>query len=95
MLVWIINRASGQLIAEARQLPLLRYSLIALYVGIAVDAVAALLGHLLVSDEELARSITIVLSCLGVACLIIAVVCLIIDTSHSELRQIERSAEFD
>ncbi len=79
--------------ALRRQLPLLRYSLVALYVGIAADAVAALLGHLLVSDEAMARSIVIVLSCFGVVCLIIAVVCLIIDTLHSELRDIEKPAE--
>ena len=41
----------------------------------------------------MARSIVIVLSCFGVVCLIIAVVCLIIDTLHSELRDIEKPAE--
>lgn len=72
-----------------RQLPLLRYALIALYVGIAFDAAAALLGHLFASDADLSRLLLLVLSCIGVICLIIAAVCLVIDTSHSELRHIE------
>jgi hypothetical protein len=78
-----------------RQLLLLRYALIALYLGIAVNAVAALLAHILTANEQLAKSIILVLSCGGVACLLIAVVCLIIDTTHSELRHIERPIEGD
>jgi len=75
--------------ALKRQLPLLRYSLIALYAGIAVDACAALLGGLFAFNAEFSRLLIIVLSCIGVACLIFAVVCLIIDTFHCELRHIE------
>ena len=67
----------------------------ALYLGIAVNAVAALLAHILIANEQLAKSIVLVLSCAGVACLLIAVVCLIIDTTHSELRHIERPIEGD
>jgi hypothetical protein len=72
-----------------RQLPLLRYALIAIYTGIAFDAAAALLGHLFASDADLSRLLLLVLSCIGVICLIFAAVCLVIDTSHSELRHIE------
>lgn len=72
-----------------RQLPLLRYALIVLYAGIAVDAFAALLGGLFAFNAEFSRLLISVLSCIGVACLSFAVVCLIIDTFHCELRHIE------
>lgn len=74
-----------------RQLPLLRYALVALYLGIGMNSVAALLGHLLVANDELAKSILIVLSCAAVACLLIGVICLIVDTSHNELRLLEKT----
>ncbi len=67
------------------QLPLLRCALIALYSGIAVDAVAGLLGGLLTFDVVLAVRIVVVLSCLGVACLIVASVSLIVDASRDPL----------
>ena len=72
-----------------RQLPLLRYSLIALYTGIAIDAGAALLAHMFASDADLSRLLILVLSCMGAFCLIFAAICLVIDTSRSELRDIE------
>ncbi len=70
-----------------RQLPLLRGALIALYLGIAVDAMAGLLGGLLIFDVVLARRLVIVLSCLGVACLVAASVALIVDASRDPLRR--------
>ena len=42
------------------------------------------------ANEHLARLIVMILSCAAVACLLIAVICLIIDTTHSELRHIEQ-----
>ena len=71
--------------ALGKQLWYLRVALIALYSGIGVLAVAALLGGLLVFQPTLSARLMLVLSCVGVACLIVASAALIADAISKPL----------
>ncbi len=62
-----------------KQLQVLRCALLALYVGIALHAVAGLLGGLLFFDHDTSKTLMQVLSCMGVGCLLIASVALTTD----------------
>ena len=65
-------RSVPELPALYAQLTSLHRALLALYVGIAVDGVAALLGGLLSGYPAVATPLVVVLSCLGVALLVVA-----------------------
>ena len=84
LLLFLVTHPSDSVLS--RQLPLLRFALIALYAGIAVDALGGLLGGLLAFDSAISRMLIIVLSCVGVACLVVASIALIVDASRDPLR---------
>jgi hypothetical protein len=62
-----------------RQLMGLRCALVALYAGVAVHAVAGLFGGLLYFDLGVSRLLMLILSLVGVGCVIVASVALAID----------------
>ncbi len=76
---------NGATATLTRQLRLLRRALLLLYLGIASLAVAALLGGLLHADAGMAREVMIVLSCIGIACLVGASTTLVIDVLRDPL----------
>ncbi len=64
---------------QSRRLLMLRRALISLYLGIGVDALAALGGGLLHASPALAFGTIVIGSCLGVGCLLAAIVFLILE----------------
>ena len=68
-----------------RQLKLLRRALLLLYIGIASLALAGLLGGLLSAVFGFAGIVMIVLSCLGIACLVGAALTLIVEVRKDPL----------
>ncbi len=87
LLLFIVN--NPERFRLRKQLPLLRYALVSIYVGIAFNAAAAIAGHFFIFGDELSRTLAISLTCLGAMALLSAATCLIMDTLSSELRYFE------
>lgn len=73
-----------------RQLRDLRLALVLLYVGIAVHAVAGLLGGILSYSAEVSQQLMLVLSCVGVACLVGASIALTLDALRAARTETDR-----